>query len=132
VIARAGRPSVHAVCLAGVAVLLLGAAAILPLDAAPLSLFPCPFRGATGWPCPGCGCTHAFHFAVRGELGLAISHSPLGTVLAVACAAHVVWTALRLSGLPYAPALELTRRARWAAVSALAANWLFVAVWGAR
>ena len=130
-IARAGRPSVHALALAGVSILLLGAAAAFPLDAPPLSILWCPFRAATGWPCPGCGCTRAFHFAVRGELGLAISHSPLGTVLALACAAHVLWTALRLAGLPYAPALEITRRTRWVAGSALAANWLFVALWGA-
>jgi len=40
---------------------------------------------------------------------------PLGTLLAVASAAHVLWTALRIAGLPYAPAFQLTRRARWAA-----------------
>jgi len=131
VIARAGRPAVHALALAAVAILLLAAAAVLPLDAPPLSMLSCPFRAATGWPCPGCGCTRAFHYAVRGQLGLAIAHSPLGTLLALLCAAHVLWTALRLAGLPYAPALELTRRARWAAVTALAANWLFVALWSA-
>jgi hypothetical protein len=128
VIARAGRPSVHAVALGGVAMLLLAAAAILPLDGPPLSILSCPFKVATGWPCPGCGCTRAFHFAVRGQWALAFAHSPLGTLLALACAAHVLWTALRFAGLPYAPAIELTPRARWAAATALAANWLFVAL----
>ena len=115
-IARAGRPSLHAVALAGIAILLLAAAAALPLDAPPLSLFFC------GFPCPGCGCTHAFHFTVRGQLAAAFCCNPLGTLLALASAAHVLWTALRLAGLPYAPALQLTRRSRWAAAAALAAS----------
>jgi len=75
VIVRAGRPSVHALALAGVAVLLLAAAAALPLDTAPLALLACPFRAATGLPCPGCGATRAFHFAVRGRFGDALTRS---------------------------------------------------------
>src|SRR5436309_1852186 len=62
VIARAGPPSVHALGLAGTALGLLCAAALLPLDAPPLSLLVCPIRAATGIPCLACGCTHAFHF----------------------------------------------------------------------
>src|SRR5438132_1407949 len=57
---RAGAPSVHALGLAAVAAILLAAAVVLPLDAPPLSLFACPFRGATGLPCLSCGCTHSF------------------------------------------------------------------------
>jgi hypothetical protein len=123
---RPGLPSVHALALAAVAGLLLAAAAALPLDAPPLSLLFCPFRAATGMPCPGCGCTHAFHFAVRGQLGAAFSCNPLGALLALACGAHLIWTGLRLAGLAGAPALALSRRARWAAALALTANWVFV------
>ncbi len=123
---RREPPSVHALALAAVGGLLLAAAAALPLDAPPLSLFACPFRAATHLPCPGCGCTRAFHFAVRGQLAAAFSFNPLGALLAIACAAHLVWTALRLAGLAGAPRLSLTRRARWAAAVALAANWAFV------
>jgi hypothetical protein len=104
-IARAGAPSVHAVALAGVGVLLLAAALVLPLDAPPLSLLTCPFRAWTGWPCLGCGMTHAFHF--------------------------VVWTALRLCGLPWAPHLQVGRPIRWAAAVALGANWVFLCWRGA-
>ena len=127
-IARAGPPSVHALALAGVAALLLAAAALLPLDAPPLSLLSCPLRAAIGIPCPGCGCTHAFHCAVRGQMLEACAHSPLGAALALACAVHLVWTLLRLAGLRAAPDLVLTPRLRWAAAAALAANWLFVAL----
>lgn len=129
-IERAGRPSVHALALAGVAMLLLAAALALPLDAPPLSLLFCPFKAATGLPCPGCGCTRAFHCAMRGELAAAFAHSPLGTLLAFACAAHVLWTILRLAGLPYAPSFDPGRRARWAASLALIGNWVYVVLQG--
>ena len=131
-IARAGPPSVHALGLAAVSVALLAAAAILPLDAPPLSLFSCPLRAATGVPCLACGCAHAFHFAVRLQLGAAVASSPAGTLLAVACAVHAAWTALRLFGLPFAPELAMTSRLRWTAFAALGANWGFVALWGRR
>jgi hypothetical protein len=104
---------------------LLCAAALLPLDAPPLSLLVCPLRAATGIPCLACGCTHAFHFAVRGQIGVAFSASPLGTLLALLCAAHLIWTLLRLLGLPWAPRVP-SRAARWTAAAALGANWLFL------
>jgi hypothetical protein len=128
VIARAGRPSIHALALVGVAMALLAAAAALPLDGPPLSLLSCPFRTATGFPCLGCGCTRAFHFAVRGQLAASFSQSPLGALLALACAGHILWTLLRIAGLPYAPVVEPTRRVRWVAAFALAGNWLYVAL----
>jgi len=130
VIVRAGRPSVHALALAGVAVLLLAAAAALPLDIPPLALLACPFRAATGLPCPGCGATRAFHFAVRGRFGDALAFSPLATAIAAALGLHAVWTALRLAGLPFAPRLEDTPRARWLAAIAIVANWIFVSTQG--
>lgn len=118
----------HALGLAGAAAALLACAAILPLDAPPLSLFVCPFRAATGLPCLACGCTHAFHFAVRGQLRAALLSSPLGTLLALACAAHLLWTLLRLCGLPWAPQVEVTRAARWTAVLGILGNWTFLAL----
>ncbi len=124
-IERAGPPSVHALGLAATGGALLFAAALLPLDAPPLSLFACPFRAATGIPCLTCGCAHAFHFAVRGEFGAALWASPLGAALALLCAAHLVWTLLRLAGLPWTPRFH-PRALRWTAASALAANWLFL------
>lgn len=131
-IRRAGPPSVHAFGLAAAGAALLAGALVLPLDAPPLSLFACPFRLATGLPCLACGCTHAFHFFVRGQLGAALLASPLGALLALACAVHLGWTVLRLCGFPWAPHLEPNRRLRFTAAAALAANWAFVALWGAR
>ena len=127
-IARAGQPSVHCLGLAGVCLLLLLAATALPPDAEALSVFACPFRAATGIPCLTCGCTHAFQYVVRGRFLAALGASPLGTALAVCAAAHAAWTALRLCGLPWAPAVPGWPRARVACLVALAANWVFVAL----
>jgi hypothetical protein len=127
------RPQVHALGLAAAALGLLAAAAALPLDAPPLSLFACPVKAATGLPCLTCGCTHAFHHFVRGEFAQAFLASPLGLLLAAACAAHVAITALRLLGLEWSPAAPRVspRLARWAVGVALAANWAFLALRGA-
>lgn len=130
-IRRAGPPSVHALGLAAAAGAVLCAALVLPLDAPPLSLFACPFRLATGLPCLTCGCSHAFHFFVRGRFAASVLASPLGALLALTCAVHLAWTLLRLFGLRWAPHLEPTRRLRFAAFAALAANWAFVALRGA-
>ena len=124
-IARAGPPSLHALGLAAAAVALLAAAVVVPLDAPFLS---CPFRAATGLPCLSCGCTHAFHFFVRGQFAQAFAASPLGALLAFACFAHAGWTALRLAGMPWAPKLDVTPALRWTAVAAIAANWVFLVV----
>lgn len=130
-IRRAGPPSVHALGLAAAAGALLAGAAVLPLDAPPLSLFPCPFRALTGLPCVTCGCSHAFHFFVRGQIADALLWSPLGALLALLCAVHLSWTLLRLCGLAWAPHLEPTRALRITAGVALLANWAFVALRGA-
>ena len=124
---RSGPPSVHALGLAAAAATMLGAAAVLPLDEPPLSLFACPLRAATGWPCLTCGCTHAFAAFVRLDFVAAFLASPLGALLAALCAAHVVWTISRLCGFSRSPAsLRATPRVRAAAVTLLAANWIFL------
>jgi Protein of unknown function (DUF2752) len=121
---RTREISVHALGLAAVAAALLAGAVFMPLD-----LIFCPFRAATGLPCLTCGCSHAFHFAVRGDLLAALRASPLGVALFLVCAAHLFWTLLRLAGLPFAPCLPSpTPALRLAAGCALALNWAFVAL----
>jgi hypothetical protein len=121
---RTREISVHALGLAAVSCALLAAAVVLPLG-----IFECPFRAATGLPCLTCGCTRAFHYAVRGDFLSALRSSPLGLLLACACFAHAVWTALRLAGVPYAPRLpQPTRGLRLTAALALALNWAYLAL----
>jgi hypothetical protein len=131
-VVRAGPPSVHALGLAATGLFLLVAAAVLPLDAPPLSSFACPFRAATSFPCLTCGCTHAFAAVARLRFAEAFSASPLGALIALACAAHAAWTALRLCGLGHAPAaFAVTGRVRLGAAALLAGNWVFLVLHGA-
>ncbi len=37
----------------------------------------CPFKALTGWPCPFCDLTHALHFLLEGDVGLAVVANPL-------------------------------------------------------
>ncbi len=121
---RAGPPSVHALGLAAASLALLSVAAFLPLDAPPLSLFVCPFRAATGLPCLTCGASHAFAHLVRGRGMAALGANPLGALLALVCAVHLLWTLARIAGLPWAPrTTTATRPLRIAALALLAANW---------
>ena len=121
---HAGPPSVHALGLAAAGAALLCAALVVPLG-----LFECPLRAATGVACPTCGCTRAFHWFVRGDLLAAVKASPLGALLALACAVHAAWTLLRLAGLPYAPRLPRpTPALRSAAAIAILLNWAYVAL----
>jgi len=56
---------------------------------------PCPFRAATGLPCPLCGATRAFALAVRGDGGWTAYNAPWVVVAALA----VVAGALMLAGV---------------------------------
>jgi hypothetical protein len=81
------------------ALLLLGAAqrAYLPADSAlarAAGRLTCPFRAATGHPCPFCGLTTSMALTLRGEPGAALAAHPLGpavVVLAVGLLVAVVW-----------------------------------------
>ena len=133
---RSGAPSVHALGMAAAAAPVLAAAAALPLDAPPLSLFACPLRAATSLPCLSCGATHAFHFLLHGQPLDALAANPLAAFVALGLVAHSALTLLRLCGLPFAPAPlcpspRAARLLRAGAVAALAANWLFVLAHGA-
>jgi hypothetical protein len=131
-VVRSGPPSAHALGLAVACASLLLAAAVLPLDEPPLSLFACPFRAATSLPCLTCGCTHAFAAVARLRLRDAVLANPLGAAAAVAAWAHSLWTALRLCGFAYAPApVKVTPRLRLGALAMLAANWTFLILHGA-
>lgn len=66
-----------------------------------LGLPPCGFLAMTGRPCPSCGMTTAFAWAVRGRFDLAWQANPVGSVLAPSAAALVPWLAVcGVSGRP--------------------------------
>jgi Protein of unknown function (DUF2752) len=69
--------------------LALACAAQVALTALGLPGWPCPFRQATGLPCPGCGLSRAVAALMRGDWGQAMaSHAfaPLAAAAAVALA----------------------------------------------
>jgi hypothetical protein len=100
---------------------LLVGAGCLPFAAGALAgpdgglLPPCPFRAATGLPCPLCGATRAFALAVRGDGGWTAYNAPWVVVAALAAVAG----ALMLAGV---------RMPRARAPVAVAAALLVVAV----
>lgn len=94
-----------------------------------LALVPrCAFLHLTGFPCATCGFTRAFVRVSTFELGGALSVSPLGTFLFVACAIAAAWVALArvLPGRVRLPRLRATSRTvRFGIVLAFLANWVY-------
>ena len=66
---------------------------------------PCPFRAATGLPCPLCGATRAFAFAVRGDGGWTAYNAPWVVLAALAVLAGVIALAGRLPRVRTRPAV---------------------------
>ena len=105
--------------------LLLGAGC-LPFAAGALAgpdgdaglLPPCPFREATGLPCPLCGATRAFALAVRGDGGWTAYNAPWVVLAALAILAGALAFAgvrpPRLARRPLAVAVVLFVAVAWA------------------
>jgi len=120
----------HAIAISATHLVLLGIAGLFPLDEPPLSLLACPFRAATGLPCLGCGCLHAFAAVAHLDLRAALLANPLGALGAIGGVAFAFATVLRslgprLAAPRFAP--PAPRTVRIAIVLAVAANWCFVA-----
>jgi hypothetical protein len=81
--------------LAGAGCLPFAVGALAEPDGDAGLLPPCPFRAATGLPCPLCGATRAFALAVRGDGGWTAYNAPWVVVAALA----VVAGALALAGV---------------------------------
>lgn len=118
-----------AVIAAGLALAILGSwAAALPAgNEGPVV---CPFRAATGHPCPTCGLIRTAHSALRGDIGAAWAVNPFDAFfLTIAVPVAAVLAALYyLRGI--ALEISLSRKERifvwWVAGSCLAANWIYV------
>ena len=86
----------------------------------------CPFRQATGVPCPGCGSTRAALALAGGDPAGAVMHNPLTIVLGLAAAS---WLVLRV-GFARRVSLRVSPAARrfiWVAfLVVLLVNWAYV------
>jgi hypothetical protein len=83
---------------------------------------PCPFREATGLPCPLCGATRAFGLAVRGDGGW----TAYNAVWVILAAVAVLAGALTLAGaLPLARPKPGRRAVTAAALAVVAVAWAY-------
>ena len=115
---------------AGVAALGLAAAAVTTPEQAAHGPVLCPFRLATGLPCPGCGLTRSWVDLLHGRAGDALAANPFGIValvVAVALIAVVTSAVVRRQPVPpFAVLLGTGRRRRvltWLG-GALAVAWI--------
>ena len=92
-----------------------------------LGLPPCAFLLLTGSPCPGCGLTTAFAYAIGGQWSLAASANPLGLVLffVVCCCLPLAVTAA-LRGWSFDAVVQRFALSRWALAVASCAVVLWV------
>lgn len=87
----------------------------------------CPFRLATGLPCPGCGLTRSWVAAAHGDLSTAFADNVFGPVSLVAVALAVVAAGMLRVVAP-ARTTVLVRVARSRVVYAVAAVWVVYGV----
>lgn len=107
----------------------LGATAVglLGLDRLPFTV--CLFKALTGLPCPTCGSTRAVGRLVHLDLAGAIVMNPLATIGALVL---LIWAVVDFALLARGRALDvevgrpLSRLVRLLAVTAVAANWLYL------
>lgn len=102
-------------------------AAALPPSAVQGGPIVCPFRLLTGLPCPGCGLTRSWVFAVRGDLAASVAAHPFGLpLLGLVLVLAVLTVARRLAGRA-APRLD--DLVRHPATVAVLVGWLGWALW---
>ncbi len=101
--------------------------ALVPAGAIP-DLLPCPFKLLTGWPCPGCGLTHAICHISHGELALAWAANPFGFFFWAVLLLCLLWPLLH-ARFPRLDALLRSSRALvWAPPSLVVLMWAYDAV----
>lgn len=107
------------------AIALCAAFAIPPGDATHGPVV-CPFRLATGLPCPGCGMTRAWVFLAHGRVGDAVSANPFALVTMPAAVALVLFVVVAV--VRRRPPPDVGRVVRLWATRAVVAGWLGFAV----
>jgi hypothetical protein len=86
----------------------------------------CPFRLATGLPCPGCGLTRAWVFLAHGRVGDAVSANPFGLITMPVAVAFVL--GFVVAWVRRGPAPDLTRIGRSWIAKAVVTAWLVFAI----
>ena len=102
----------------------LAASALVPAGNFP-DLLPCPFKLLTGWPCPGCGLTHAFCDISHGNLARAWVDNPFGILFYALALVCLVWPLLVACFPSVGNVVVRTRMAYWAPPSLVVIMWAF-------
>jgi hypothetical protein len=127
----------HEVIWGSMGLLAVLGAALLPVTRALARVgYVCPFRRATGIPCPSCGTTRAFVAAASLQFGAALRTSPLATVFFLGLVAYVPYALgsvlLRTRRLRVTSLRRREKRALVAAgVALVLANWVYLILSGA-
>ncbi len=82
----------------------------------------CPFRLATGLPCPGCGLTRSWVYLTHGQFTDSVMANPFGVVSAVLVIALVVAVAIARARRHQPPRLDAVVRRPW--MLAIAVVWI--------
>jgi hypothetical protein len=85
----------------------------------------CPFRLLTGFPCPGCGLTHAFCDISHGHLGAAWQANPFGFLFYTLALTSLFWPGLRARFPGIAALMRETHALVWAPAVLIVLMWLF-------
>ncbi|WP_232677226.1 DUF2752 domain-containing protein [Nocardioides sp. R-C-SC26] len=105
----------------------LATAALLSPDGIEDGPIICPFRMLTGLPCPGCGLTRAWVYAMHGRWSDSLTANPFGVVSMVLAAALVLAVVFALVRRRAAPDLDVV--VRRPVIVAIVVAWLgFAAV----
>ena len=88
-----------------------------------LGAAPCWFHQTTGHPCPACGMTTAWAYAVRGNALAAVNANAAGAILLLACMVASLWSLAAAATGRWLGRRPRVRTAVW-----LATAWLVVAL----
>jgi len=104
--------------------LALAASLLIPASRLPATSL-CPFRILTGFPCPGCGLTHAFCDISHGHFKKAWQANPFGFLFYALAIVFVAWPWLlvRFPGIELA--IRRTRALVWAPALLMAGMWVY-------
>ena len=85
----------------------------------------CPFRMLTGFPCPGCGLTHAFCNISHGHFQMAWQANPFGFLFYALAILMMVWPWLsaRFPGIEVV--VSRSRAGVWAPALLMAGMWIY-------
>lgn len=110
--------------LAAFSGLTLLASAAIPAGTFP-ALIPCPFKMLTGWPCPGCGLTHAFCDISHGNFAQGWVDNPFGFFFYALAIALLLWPLLEMRIPGMNAMLVKSRAAYWAPPALVVLMWAF-------